>query len=138
VQVGIDAVAVARLERLIRDHPESHDELFTERELRYCRAKRRCADHLAARFAAKEAVLKAFGTGITQRMRWRDVEVVNETSGRPRIQLDGAVASFAQRHGLAGLDVSLTHTEGLAIAQAISVWTVPAHGRDGGAECAST
>ena len=81
---------------------------------------------MAARFAAKEAVLKAFGTGISQRMRWTDVEVVNEASGRPSIRLDGAVATFAERHGLRDLDVSLTHTEDLAFAHAVSVWDEPA------------
>ena len=59
-------------------------------------------------------------------MRWTDVEVVNEASGRPRIRLQGAVASFAERHGLKDLDVSLTHTEDLAIAHATSVWRNPA------------
>jgi holo-[acyl-carrier protein] synthase len=96
--------------------------LFTARELRYCDGKRRRYEHLAARFAAKEAVLKAFGTGISQRMRWTDVEVVNERSGRPRVRLDGAVASFAERHGLRQLDVSLSHTEDLAVAHAVAVW----------------
>lgn len=88
---------------------------------------------MAARFAAKEAVLKAFGTGISQRMRWTDVEVVNEASGRPQIRLDGAVATFAERHGLRDLDVSLTHTEDLAFAHAVSVWDEPEEGA-----CAST
>ena len=77
---------------------------------------------MAARFAAKEAVLKAFGTGISQRMRWTDVEVIHDASGRPQIRLDGAVASFAERHGLQDMDVSLTHTEGLAFAHAVTVW----------------
>ena len=131
--MGVDAVGVARLERLVRDDERRQATLFTERELAYCRGKRRCYEHMAARFAAKEAVLKAFGTGIAQRMRWTDVEVVNEASGRPRIQLDGAVATFAERHGLRDLDVSLTHTEDLAFAHAVSVWDEPA-----GVECAST
>jgi holo-[acyl-carrier protein] synthase len=123
LRVGVDAVEVDRLARLIDEHPSSHEEIFTATELRYCRSKRRCPEHLAARFAAKEAVLKAFGTGISQRMRWTDVEVVNDASGRPRVNLDGAVASFAERHGLSGLDVSLTHTRELAIAHVVSLWT---------------
>ena len=91
---------------------------------------------MAARFAAKEAVLKAFGTGISQRMRWTDVEVVNDagTAGR-RCTWLAPWPSFAERHGLADLDVSLSHTEGLAIAQAITSW----RGRPGeGTPCAST
>lgn len=127
-------VGVSRLERLVRNHERSQESLFTQRELDYCRGKRRCYEHMAVRFAAKEAVLKAFGTGISQRMRWTDVEVVNEPGGRPIVNLAGAVASFAERHGLADLDVSLSHAEGVAIAQAITSW----RGRPGeGAACAS-
>ena len=122
VRIGIDAVAVSRLQRLVEDDEERQERLFTARELAYCRRKRRLYEHLAARFAAKEAVLKAFGTGISQRMRWTEVEVLNERSGRPRIVLAGAVADFAERHGLSQLDVSLTHTEDLAFAHAVTLW----------------
>lgn len=122
LRIGIDAVGVERLRRLVDGHDEAKERLFTARELDYCRGKRREYEHMAARFAAKEAVLKAFGTGISQRMRWTEVEVVNERNGRPRIVLDGAVAAFAERHGLRDLDVSLTHTEDLAFAQATTLW----------------
>ncbi len=129
IRVGIDAVGVTRLRRVVGDDERRRTTLFTDRELAYCTGKRRCYEHMAARFAAKEAVLKAFGTGVSQRMRWTDVEVVNEDSGRPRIRLAGAVASFAERHGLKDVDVSLTHTEDLAFAHAVCVWEDP---------CAST
>jgi holo-[acyl-carrier protein] synthase len=122
LRVGVDLVGVQRLERLLAEHADLHEELFTAVELEYCRGKRRCSEHLAARFAAKEAVLKAFGTGISQRMRWTDVEVLNERSGRPRVRLRGSVASFAERHGLSQLDVSLSHTERMALAHAVSMW----------------
>ncbi|MGO9898615.1 MAG: holo-ACP synthase [Solirubrobacteraceae bacterium] len=122
VRIGIDAVGVARLERLLGEDPVRQEALFTPTELAYCRRKRRCHEHLAARFAAKEALLKAFGVGMSQRMRWTEIEVLNERSGRPRIRLDGAVAQFAQRRGLVQLEVSLTHTEGLAFAHVVTVW----------------
>ena len=111
-----------RLERLVQDDESRQRRLFTTRELDYCRGKRRQYEHLAARFAAKEAVLKAFGTGISQRMRWTEVEVLNEESGRPRVELTGSVANFAERHGLTDVDVSLSHSEGLAVAQVLTVW----------------
>jgi holo-[acyl-carrier protein] synthase len=130
-RTGIDVVGVDRLRRLVEDHAEREREVFTAGELEYCSGKRRRYEHMAARFAAKEAVLKAFGTGISQRMRWTDVEVVSENNGRPRIVLDGAVAAYAERHGLLDLDVSLAHTEGLAVAQAITLW-------QRGRACAST
>lgn len=122
LRVGVDVVGVERLQRLLGEHTDRHEELFTAAELEYCRGKRRCYEHLAARFAAKEAVLKAFGTGISQRMRFNEVEVLNERSGRPRVRLRGSVASFAERHGLSQLDVSLSHIEGMALAHAVSVW----------------
>ena len=134
LRIGVDVVGVSRLERLVGDDESRQERLFTRRELDYCRGKRRCYEHMAARFAAKEAVLKAFGTGISQRMLWTEVEVVNERNGRPKVLLAGAVASFAERHGLADLDVSLSHAEGMAIAQAITSW----RGRPGEAACAST
>ncbi|HYB23764.1 MAG TPA: holo-ACP synthase, partial [Solirubrobacteraceae bacterium] len=103
LRVGVDLVGVERLERLLAEHADLHEELFTAAELEYCRGKRRCSEHLAARFAAKEAVLKAFGTGLSQRMRWTEVEVVAERSGRPRVRLSGSVAAFAERRRLSQL-----------------------------------
>jgi holo-[acyl-carrier protein] synthase len=126
LRVGVDLVAVERLRRLLVEHADRHEELFTAAELEYCRGKRRRYEHLAARFAAKEAVLKAFGTGVRGRMRFAEVEVLNERSGRPHVRLLGSVASFAERHGLSQLDVSLSHTEGMALAHAVSVWRRPA------------
>ena len=115
--------------RLVSENSTAVDTLFTGRELAYCFGKRRCHEHLAVRFAAKEAVLKAFGTGLANRMRWTDVEIVSG-GGRPRVELHGEVADWAERHGVTEVDVSLSHSEGLAIAQAVAVWE--------GAPCAST
>jgi len=128
--VGVDIVPVERLARLVTEHPTSIDTLFTRREQAYCLGKRRGHEHLAARFAAKEAVLKAFGTGLGQRMRWTDVEIVNDVLGRPRVFLDGEVARLAQRRGLVAVDVSLSHTAELAIAQVVAIWDPPAGGPD--------
>ena len=122
VRVGVDIIRVDRVARLVVENPGILDILYTGRELAYCLGKRRRYEHLAARFAAKEAVLKAFGTGLGQRMRWTDVEVVNAVSGRPRVHLHGEVAIWSQQRGLADLDISLSHTADLAIAQAVTVW----------------
>ena len=77
---------------------------------------------VAGRFAGKEAVLKAFGTGLRQRMRWTDVEIVSGSAGRPEVHLHGEVAEQARRRGLVELDLSISHAEGLAVAQAVAVW----------------
>ena len=121
VSAGVDIVEVRRLARLAAQ-PRGLDGVLTERELRYCHSRRRPAEHIAARFAGKEAVLKAFGTGLCQGMRWIDVEILNERGGRPRVELHGAAAALAERHGLSRVDVSLSHTDHLAIAHAVAVW----------------
>jgi holo-[acyl-carrier protein] synthase len=130
VRTGVDIVAVARVARLATEDARALDDVFTQAELDYCRRRRRSHEHMAARFAAKEAVLKAFGTGIGKRMRWTDVEIAKERSGRPLVRLHGAVAEWAKRRGLAGVDVSLSHSAGLAVAQAVSVWEEPHGGGD--------
>jgi holo-[acyl-carrier protein] synthase len=122
IRVGVDLVGVDRVTRLLEEHPASEATLFTAREREYCRARRRCYEHMAARFAAKEAVLKSFGTGMTARMRWTEVEIVPARTGRPQVKLSGGVADWARRLGIVDVDVSLSHTEGLAIAQAVAIW----------------
>lgn len=134
VRSGVDLVPVARIDRLIHEQPDILTTIFTERELAYCDGKRRRAEHLAARFAAKEAVLKALGTGLGQDMAWTDVEVVKELNGRPAPRLHGAIAALASRLRVNSLDISLSHTTELAIAQAVVVLgtgnkTVPGAGR---------
>ena len=114
-------MAVARLERLLSDHPDQIGELFTQGEIAYCAGKRRRMEHLAARFAAKEAVLKALGTGLARRMSWTEVEVINDRVGRPAIRLHGEVAAWAAKSGVGNVDVSLAHSEGIAIANAVAV-----------------
>lgn len=124
-RVGLDVLPVARMARLARENPGIQDAVFTGAELRYCLGKRRSMEHLAARFAAKEAVLKALGSGLGQRMRWTDVEIVSGVLGRPVVRLHGEVAAFARRRGLVDLDVSLSHTSDLAMAQALAVCRTP-------------
>jgi holo-[acyl-carrier protein] synthase len=123
IRVGVDIVGVDRVARLLEESKGLLDELFSPREQAYCLARRGARDvHLAARFAAKEAVLKAFGTGLASRMRWTDVEILKERSGRPAVELHGEVAALAERRGLTELDVSVSHSEGLAVAHAVAVW----------------
>jgi holo-[acyl-carrier protein] synthase len=126
IRVGVDVVSVERVRRLVDGNEGVLDEVFSPTEQRYCLARRATRNrHLAARFAAKEAVLKAFGTGLATRMRWTDVEIVNERSGRPRVELHGEVAALAAARGLTDLDVSVSHSDGLAVAHALTVWEEP-------------
>jgi holo-[acyl-carrier protein] synthase len=121
VQLGTYIVAVQRLAALLADQPALSRRVFTARELSYCEGRRRTGEHLAVRFAAKEAVLKALGAGLGARMRWTDVEVVNGLSGRPEVRLHGQAAVAARRRRMHQIDVSLSHTAGLAIACAAVV-----------------
>jgi holo-[acyl-carrier protein] synthase len=116
VLVGTDLVSVDRLASKLAAQPDLAQEIFTARELRYAEDRRRRAEHLAARFAAKEAVLKALGTGLADGVNWCDVEVVNGVGGRPRLRLAGAARAIADRAGVRSMEVSLSHTAGLALA----------------------
>lgn len=126
VTVGVDLVAVARVARLVREQPAIVDRLFTTGEQAAGRGRRHGMQRLAARFAAKEAVLKALGTGLSAGMAWTDIEIVNERRGRPRVRLSGEVAAAAGRGGLTAIDVSLSHTADLAIAQVIATFVTRA------------
>ena len=128
--IGIDLCEVSRVERLLdKDRDRFVRRVFSEGERDYCDARRRPAIHYAARFAAKEAFLKAVGTG--WRLGWRQVEVVRGPSGRPELSLFGPAAEVAARKGVRRTHVTLTHT--LEIAAAVVVLEGdPAADRDGG------
>jgi holo-[acyl-carrier protein] synthase len=119
--VGVDVVGVQRVARLVTENDGIEHTVFSERELADCVGRRRCHEHMAVRFAAKEAVLKAIGTGLGRRMSWTDVEIVRPGRGRPEVRLHGEVAVWAERHGVAEIDVSLAHSDGIAVAQAVAV-----------------
>ena len=123
VRTGVDIVPVSRVVRLLEENPAIVDSMFTSRELSYCRNKpRKYYEHIAARFAAKEAVFKALSECPEQRMSWTEVEVINELAGRPYVVLHGDTALLSERSGLSSLDISLSHTADLAIAQVVAVW----------------
>ena len=121
VGIGVDAVAIARIERLWqRDHERFERRLFTDAEAAYCRQRARPAESLAARFAAKEAAMKCLGTGWANGIGFRQIEVVRETSGAVRLRLHGDAAARANELGIRHLHVSLTHTETTATAFVIA------------------
>ncbi len=119
---GIDMVDCRRLQQSIDEHGERFlARVFTEFELGYCRGRKREIEHLAGRFAAKEAVLKVLGTGWRDGIAWTDIEVRNEPSGQPMIHLSGRCAEVAAKLGLKKILVSISHIETHAIASAIGV-----------------
>lgn len=118
--LGVDLVETRRLEEALRRHGSRfEDRVFTPGERRECAGRADQAQRLSARFAAKEACLKALGTGWSGGVGFRDVEVVRSRDGRPEIQLSGAAAARAARLGVRAVHLSLTHQPGAAAAVVI-------------------
>jgi holo-[acyl-carrier protein] synthase len=120
IGIGMDLIEVTRMARLIERHPERATErLFTPGECAHCSGSRIPEESYAARFAAKEALLKALGTGWSGGVTWRDVEVIAQPSGAPSIRLAGVAGEIAARLGVETIHVSLTHTRELAAAYVV-------------------
>ena len=113
---GVDLVEVERIESVIARYGERFlERVFTDDELAYCRGR---PHQLAARFAAKEAVSKALGTGIQHRdgVAWQEIQIVSDDHGKPAVELTGKAARRAEQIGLSNLSLSLSHTREHAIA----------------------
>ncbi|MBO3674638.1 holo-ACP synthase [Streptomyces sp. 4503] len=118
VGVGIDVAGIDRFAEALERTPGMADRLFVERELWLPSGERRGMASLAARFAAKEALAKSLGA--PGGLRWTDAEILTEPSGRPRLSVRGTVAVCAERLGVRGLHVSLSHDAGVASAVVIA------------------
>ena len=120
---GIDIVETARIRQLVENHGQHFlDRVFTPNEQRYCALNpKRYFEHLAGRFAAKEAVLKVIGTGWRGGIAWTDVEVVKESTGQPRIVLSGECERIAKEMGIVRWHISISHIETHATASAIGL-----------------
>ena len=120
VGTGIDIAEVPRIAASIARFGDRFlQRIFTEGEIRYCDAKANRAERYAARFAAKEAAMKALGTGWNYGVRWRDIEVSRKPGGRPTLLFHGKAAEFAARLKATNVALSLTHTAEEALAQVI-------------------
>jgi holo-[acyl-carrier protein] synthase len=121
VGVGVDIVEIARIRRVVERWQDRFiRRVFTPDELAYALGRRDPAEHLAARFAAKEAVLKALGTGLTMGVRWREMEVRRPRGGRPTLRLTGRMQALGAARGVRALHVSLSHDGGYALAQVVA------------------
>lgn len=122
VGLGVDIVEIDRMRRILERTPSFARKVFTEAEQAYCNAKALPAMHYASRFAAKEAVCKALGTGIlVDGMRMQDVEVVRDSCGKPAVKLHGATAEIAREQGVLDIPLSLTYTHSVAVANAVAI-----------------
>ena len=120
--VGIDVIELERVARVLAKHPERFlRRVFTPAEVAFCRGR---LPELAARFAAKEAVMKALGTG-ARSVAWRDIEVLPDRRGKPLVYLYGGARGRAEVIGLEAIDISLTHLDGIAMAAVVATATRP-------------
>ena len=118
--IGTDIVAIKRFQRFMDEgNTPLLQRIFSEQERAYCSARKDGAASYAARFAAKEAFLKALGTGLRHGISWHDIEVAHDSSGKPELILSGKAMEFFLAQGLSSAFLSLTHDGGSAIAMVV-------------------
>lgn len=119
---GVDIIEVERVRRAVKKWGDTFlKKIFTDNEIDYSQKRRFAYQHLAARFATKEAVLKAFGGGWSRSLPWKDVEIINDKNGKPNIKLHGEAKRIYDKKSIEKVVVSMSHTKNYAIASAILV-----------------
>ena len=129
IGIGTDIIECLRIARMIEKHGELFlTRVYTQREIEYCSGRKAANQHYAGRWAAKEAVLKALGTGWAQGIQWTDVEVVIQPGGKPRIALSGRACDLSQQQGIDEMMISISHCRHYATAYATAVSTISGQG----------
>jgi holo-[acyl-carrier protein] synthase len=122
IGIGTDIVECLRIGQMIERHGELFiTRVYTDHEIQYCQSRKLAMQHFAGRWAAKEAVLKAIGTGWIKGVSWRDVEVRNEPGGKPSIVLRGGLKEMADNAGVGQVLISVSHCRSHATAYAIAL-----------------
>ena len=120
VGLGLDISEIDRIEAaLTRRGAAIVERLFTPAEVAYCESHKNKFERYAGRFAAKEAAMKALGTGWRRGVRWRDIEVVRQPSGKPTLKLTGVALDIASDLGVKNISLTITHSGNLALAEVI-------------------
>ncbi|HEV2495670.1 MAG TPA: holo-ACP synthase [Terriglobia bacterium] len=120
VGTGVDIAETVRIEQVLDRHPERFaSRVFTAEEIAYCEKFKNKAERYAARFAAKEAAFKALGTGWGNGVRWLDVEVIHQPSGKPELVLRGRAEELARELRVTRTSVSISHADHYVVAQVI-------------------
>lgn len=120
VGLGLDIAEIDRIEAAIKRHGAAFlERLYTAAEVAYCEKHRNKYERYAARFAAKEAAMKALGTGWSNGVRWRDIEVVRAANGKPSLKLEGKAGEVAAKLGVKNIALTITHSGNLALAEVI-------------------
>jgi len=119
--IGTDIVECLRIAQMIERHGELFiTRVYTEHEIQYCQSRKLATPHFAGRWAAKEAVLKALGTGWRRGISWRDVEIHNEPGGRPTVRLRGGARDVVEQLGISQMLISISHCRSHATAYALA------------------
>lgn len=122
IGIGTDIVECLRIAQMIERHGELFiNRVYTQYEIRYCQTRKQSTQHYAGRWAAKEAILKALGTGWRKGISWRDIEVRNEPSGRPVVGLRGGARDIVEKLGIREMLVSISHCRSHAMAYALAL-----------------
>ncbi|MBQ5857974.1 MAG: holo-ACP synthase [Peptococcaceae bacterium] len=116
--IGTDLIEIVRIQRAIEKNPHFMERVYTANEIAYCRRKKNAWQSFAARFAAKEAVSKAFGTGIGP-VGLMEIEILNAENGQPKVVLPGKALQLAADRNIQRLHISLSHSEAYAMATAV-------------------
>lgn len=120
--IGTDIVECLRIAQMIERHGDLFiNRVYTPHEIQYCSARKAALQHYSGRWAAKEAVLKAIGTGWIKGISWRDVEVQNEVGGKPIIRLGGGAREACERRRIGEIQISISHCRSHATAYAIAL-----------------
>jgi holo-[acyl-carrier protein] synthase len=120
VGLGLDIAEIDRIEAAILRHGAPFlERLYTPSEVAYCESYKNRFERYAGRFAAKEAAMKALGTGWRHGVRWRDIEVTREPGGKPTLRLEGVARGFADRLAVKNISITITHSGNFALAQVI-------------------
>jgi holo-[acyl-carrier protein] synthase len=120
VGLGLDISEIDRIEAALTRHGAAIlQRLYTAQEIAYCESHKNKFERYAGRFAAKEAGMKALGTGWRRGVRWRDLEVVRQPSGKPTLQLAGVALQIANGLGVKNISLTITHSGNLALAEVI-------------------
>jgi holo-[acyl-carrier protein] synthase len=122
IGIGTDIVECQRIADMIDKHDTAFlAKVYSAREMEYCAARKAAVQHYAGRWAAKEAILKAMGTGWANGIQWIDIEILNDGAGKPHVSLHGAGLEVAQAQGISQVLISISHCQAFAVAFATAV-----------------
>ena len=122
IGIGTDIIECLRIAQMIERHGEMFiTRVYSDYEIQYCQARKNATQHFAGRWAAKESILKALGTGWQKGISWRDLEVRNDAAGKPIVALRGGARDACAAQGIAEIQISISHCRSHAVAYAIAM-----------------